>query len=529
MQPTGQMEWLIDAFSAEPKISFPKNAEKIKLSQLVSKLGFFYEKFRNVVDYHEEHLVRRNSLERLLKRQILLLQEKKAENISQTLIYEFIRAGYLPNDTLPETIINDIAIQLEKYLIFLDRIDKHKPPKKKKLTAWIISQAAAEINEALSPDEKENAMVNFMYSHLVEHLAFLNNRTEKKEKNLQIYVAILKTFAKADQTALRYALLKLYQPNWQKITQQESISFCPEITKLKNQIDAHLKHPLSFQLTRVIRPQAVFFLMLKKVMEKNPETLRETISNPAILEEKTTEVAKASYHNIHSKLIGTIFRVIIYIFLTKTILAFALELPYDYLILKQINWPILLINVVFHPILMFLVAMTIRVPGEKNTKIIVQEIKKIVYGQERKILFKPKRSMKRGSFTYLTFNFIYLIMFAISFGIVISALRFLHFNILSGILFVFFLTIVSFFGFRLRNLAKRFSVLPRKDNLTNFILDFISLPIIRVGRFLATNFAKINILLFILDFIIETPFKMLVEFFEKIVSFVREKREEISE
>ncbi|MEK7167495.1 MAG: hypothetical protein AAB791_00655, partial [Patescibacteria group bacterium] len=358
---------------------------------------------------------------------------------------------------------------------------------------------------------------------------FLNNKNEEKEKNLQVYIAILKTFAKADQTALRYSLLKLYQPNWRQMTIEEAVGFCPEIVKLKNQVDAHLKHPLSFQLSRVIRPQAVFFLMLQQVMEKNPGKIHGIMDDPALLEKEVKEVAQASYQRIHGKLIGTIFRVIVYIFFTKTILAFALELPYDYLMIGRISWATLLINVIFHPVLMFLVAMTIKVPGEKNTKIIMEEIKRIVYGQERKIVFKPKKSMKRGSFAYFLFNFIYLVMFAVSFGIIISILRLLHFNILSGILFIFFLTIVSFFGFRLRNLATQFSVLPRKDNLANFIIDFVSLPIIRVGRFLATNFSKINVILFVLDFIIETPFKMLVEFFEKIVSFVREKREEISE
>ncbi|HPN81712.1 MAG TPA: hypothetical protein PK412_04185, partial [bacterium] len=103
------------------------------------------------------------------------------------------------------------------------------------------------------------------------------------------------------------------------------------------------------------------------------------------------------------------------------------------------------------------------------------------------------------------------------------------FNILSGALFIFFLTVVSFFAFRLRYLAKQFLVIPRKDNLFGFLIDFVSLPIIRVGRFFSTNFSKVNIFLYFLDFIIETPFKLLVEFMEKTISFINDKREEIIE
>lgn len=528
-KPTNTMEWLIDTYSHEFQKEAPKDIEKIKLSQMVSKLGFFYEKFRNAIDYNEEHLVRRTSIERLLRRQILFLQEKRAAKISKTLIYEFIRAQYLPNDTLPETIIDELAETIKKYLVILNYISGNRMPGANKLTDWIISVASCEINEQLNPVDKEMAMVNFMYSHLIDNLTFIKSSINEKEKNLQIYIAVLRTLLKADPASLRYNLLKLYLPNWNKMDESEIRNFCKNINISKNKIDRHLKHSLGFQLARSIRTQSVFFTVLKELLEKNKEEIKNVINNPDLLEEKIEDIAMSNYQRIRSKLIGTIIRVIIYILLTKTILAFVLELPYEYFIIGIINWRVLGINVIFHPLLMFVLAMTIRVPGMKNTQIIVNEIKKIIYGEERKIIFKPKSLMKRGSASYFIFNAVYLVMFIISFGLVISGLQLLHFNIVSGLLFIFFLTVVSFFGFRLRNLAKQFSVVPRKDNFANFIFDFISLPIVRAGRFFSTNFAKVNIFLFIFDFIIETPFKMLVEFLEKAVSFINDKREEIVE
>ena len=529
-QPTNEMEWLLDIYSHDYRFNSPPDTEKIKLSQLISKLGFLYEKFRNAIDYNEEHLVRRNALERILKRQILFLAEKKPGKIGQTLIFEFIRARYLPNNELPETIIEAVSQTVEKYLNVIAHIINSRLPGQKKLIGWTISLAACEIGEQLNPAiVKEEAMANFMYSHLVDNLAFINTTISEKEKNLQIYLAMLKTLFKADRIYLSYQLLKLYVPNWRGDAAQEVANFCVNVLKVKNKIDWHINHPIGFQLTRTVRPQAVFFTILKEIMDKNKDELAETFHHAERLEAKIQEIAISKYQKIRGKLIGTIIRVIIYIFLTKTVLAFILELPYDYFALQQINWRSLGINVAFHPLLMFFIAITIRVPGQKNTSIIITEIKKIVSGQERKLVFKPKPIMRRGSPSYLIFNLIYLIMFAVSFGLIISALNFLQFNIVSGVLFVFFLTIVSFFGFRLRNLANQFSVLPRKDNLINFLIDFISLPIVRVGRFVSTNFSKINIFLFILDFIIETPFKLLVEFLEQTTSFIKEKREEITE
>lgn len=526
---TNEMAWLADIYSQDYSIKAPKDVEKIKLSQLVSKLGFIYEKFRNAIDYNDEHLVRRNSIERFLRRQILMLQEHEPEKISQALIYEFIRARYLPNDALPETFITEIAHPIGKYLIIIHYINQTKPPKANKLIDWLIGVASSEINEKITPTVKESAMANLMYSHLIDSIAFKKVTIDEKERNLQVYLAVLRTLLKADLSTIRYFLLKLYVPNWNALNQQEVENFCQSINAVKNKIENNLSHPIGFQLTRTIRTQSVFFGILREVMESNKDNLPEILADRELLNEKITAVITANYKKIKSKLIGTIFRVILYILFTKTILAFIVELPYDHFVLGQIHWGALITNVVFHPVLMFIIAMTIRIPGAKNTELIISEINKIVYGEERKIIFKAKALMNRGSVSYFIFNSIYAIMFGISFGLVIMILRTFNFNIMSGLLFVFFLTIVSFFGFRLRNLAKQLSVMPKKDNLFSFIVDFLSLPIIRVGRFFSSNFAKINIFLFILDFLIETPFKLLVEFLEKAVSFINEKREEIVE
>ena len=51
------------------------------------------------------------------------------------------------------------------------------------------------------------------------------------------------------------------------------------------------------------------------------------------------------------------------------------------------------------------------------------------------------------------------------------------------------------------------------------------MPIILVGRWLSDNFSKINVFIFIFDFIIEAPFKVLVEIGEDWTKYVRERRD----
>lgn len=41
-----------------------------KVSQVLGSLAFLYERVRNTLDYKGDHLLRRNAIERILKRQI---------------------------------------------------------------------------------------------------------------------------------------------------------------------------------------------------------------------------------------------------------------------------------------------------------------------------------------------------------------------------------------------------------------------------------------------------------------------------
>lgn len=525
---TGESEWLIQQLTKDWSRKAPKDASKIKLNQLISKLGFFYEKIRNAIDYNEEHLIRRLSLKRLLNRQLKFLGEKDPIKVSETIIFEFIRAKYLPNDKLAETDIEEVAIIIAKYLMIFKYIATSSLPNKVKFNDWAINLMACEIDEFLFPNNKEMAIVNFMYGEMVKSISFVKTTTPETERNLQIYIAVLKNLIKADLELIRYLLLKLYNPSWTKFSPDDVKAFCQDIFKQKKQIEDHFYHSSGYQLTIMLQSQAVYFNLLKQLIEQNQENIHTIFADEKVLEGKIKDLCNNNYKRIRLKLLGTVMRVIIYIFFTKTILAFILELPYDKLVVKHINWNALIINITFHPLLMAFIALAIKVPGEKNTQMIISETKKIIYGEERRLIYKPKRSLRSNSISYLFFNLIYILMFALSFGFIVWILNKLRFNLLSGALFIFFLTLVSFFGYRLRTIANQYLVLPRKENLWNFLVDFFTLPIIRVGKFFSNNFSKVNVFLYILDFIIETPLKMLIELLEKALSFIKEKREEIS-
>jgi hypothetical protein len=71
----------------------------ISINKLTGKAGSVYEKIRYLVDYKEEHTIRRSAIERILKRKFLIANNK---NISLPFLQELVSSGYLPNKKIPE-------------------------------------------------------------------------------------------------------------------------------------------------------------------------------------------------------------------------------------------------------------------------------------------------------------------------------------------------------------------------------------------------------------------------------------------
>ncbi len=177
---------------------------------------------------------------------------------------------------------------------------------------------------------------------------------------------------------------------------------------------------------------------------------------------------------------------------------------------------------------MFLLVAVTNVPGADNTKRIFERILSIIQPddpQETKYLVKGAHSTKRPLLMF-GFSIIYLLAFVVSFGLIIMGLREISFNIISQLFFIFFLSMVLFFGYRIRQTAKEYLLID-KEGILSPIRDFFMLPILSLGKWLSSEISRLNIFIFIFDFIIEAPFKAVFEVGEEWVNFVRHKKEEI--
>lgn len=525
---TSFIQKLIEAYKPENyQEHYPKDEPKIQVDLLVSKIASFYEKIRNAVDYRAEHLLRKNAVHRILKRKILVEKEGVSEKIAHDIIVELIRARYLENDHLPETKISETTNIINKYLKLIELILFKKSETRRETTEWLAGLAACEIEENLIPPKRENALIEAMYAMVSRNIIFVDESgLRPNQKGIIIYIAVRRALMKSDDFTLSYYLLRIYYPAWKEASSLLIQTAAKNIFSLKKNIEERINDRLVEKLSRRLKKVAVYFLILRDVLIKNQETnFTETLTNNQVLAEKIKAACEERYKSLRTKLNRAARRSVIYIFITKMLLAIMLEIPYDIFISQKVTHLPLIINVVFHPLLLVLMVLTVPNPTKRNTEKIIRGIEGIIYDHKnKKIVFRSKRI---SNLLLYIFNAIYSIMFIITFGLLIIVLRKLEFTFLGSFLFVLFLSIISFFAIRIRELALELNVLKRKQGFFIFLMQILSLPIIRVGRFISLKFSKINIFIFVFDFIIEAPFKILIEIAEQLIAMIREKREEV--
>lgn len=531
------------------------NTPKIRVSSLISRVAFFYEKIRNAVDYDEEHRLRKNAIARILKRQVVIegvIKDIDGEGLSNHLLTELIRGGYLPNDKIPEEKIGEIAALLEKYLYLKNELSdkintslnlktdikkvKDLINEKNHLINWLLIMAACEIEENLAPNKVKQVIVNNLFDVLSGSINLPASLPYSEDLNIQIYLSIGRTYLKLDEDMLGFILFKYYNGDWLKLNTSERLSesgkqtiktLADNIYDLDALVKKQLKHPLAKQLDKVTRVYSLYYAILAETIESDPvKVYAELQKGEKNFIANLKKVCNQKYKKAKGRLWRAAIRSIIYIFLTKSIFVLAIELPAVQWFGESVNALALAINVSFPAILLFLIVLATRTPSEKNTDRVISGIKEIAFlGQEKKTAITLRKPAKRNLVFSMIFGLLYFASFIVSIYVIIRLLYLINFNWVSVIIFLFFLAFVSFFSIVVTKGVKDLIIVERKENLFTFLVDLFYMPIILAGKWLSTSFSKINIFIFIFDFILEAPFKILVEIADDWTKYVRERRE----
>ncbi len=518
------------AVLAHPNVvTADEGVAKIEVHDTVSNVAWAYEKLRQAIDYQDEHLLRKNAIERILKRR--LVAGATAEGIAEPLVLELIRGRYLLNNELPTTVISEVADVINRYIHLWTQVPTlPQPAETEQLFQWYLGLMAVELNEVLSPTDHDEALLQLMFAVTHRDITFAEGEISQEEKDAQLYIAIHRALLKSDTEMIRYHLFLRLQPNWREADAAMITTVGQHFPVLRQRIETQLLHPAGELLQRVMKKYAIVFLIFDDIVRKHGPSAAEHLVHPdEVLEDVKTAYTQRR-KTVIAKIGRSLVRSFVYILLTKMLLVLILEIPINRLVFHAaaVNLVPLGLSVLIPPLLLVLIGVTIRPPGKKNEDAVVQKVQDLIYrGDERHALVKPRKPIRRSSvFTYF-YRIIYGLTFFVVFGGLITILTRLHFTVVDQVIFILFLTLVSFFGIRIRLLARELLVVDQRENVFTVLFDFLTVPILQVGRWISLRAPKINVLIFFLDVIIEAPFKAFLEATEGFFGFLKEKREEI--
>lgn len=496
----------------------PLHGKRMAVNPVVVKFASWYEKLRNVMEYREEEVMLRAAIERILKRRLLL--GGNAKTTAEPLVRELIWARYLPDSTVPESIVEKVESSIDLHLrLRLLVLQRHKIPEHafNELTYQMMS---SDIEHILKPNREKETTANFMFQVLKDDVNILDESEETRDA--QVYMAVRKSFARDDIAFLRYNLLQLY---FGKLTEHSLHHIAENFMHGYQELLKQQKYPRKERIYTFVKRRTAVFFILEDILRSHRTHLTAFLQNPVELEKAVFNACDEKYHAIASKVRRAIVRSVFFILMTKVVFAFGVEGTYDLAVYHQIRWLELGINITVPPLLMIIVSFFIRTPGPDNSLRILQAIQTVLYTDNPKIgdALVIKKRAERPSFI---FSSLWTLAFIVSFGLMIYVLRLIHFNVVSIGIFLFFLAVVSFLCYRISLAANQYHLGDKQGFLTPFI-DFFFMPVVQIGQRVTTNIGKINILLFIFDFLIETPFKLLFAFFEQWFLFLHAKREEL--
>lgn len=501
--------------------------ERIHVDVLASKIAVLYEKIRAVVDYQEEHVLRKNAIERTLRRRFMMLD--KEESFAELFVTELVAKGYFPNDQIPAQKVKEVEAILIKYVQAIVALNAAKD---EKTVSWLFGVASCEVEEKLAPPLKEYALLEYAEKTLNERFVFKEERFILKkiggeETNaIALFAAINKGILKTDRALTHWRVLKRMHPEWLDASGEYVSSLILSLADIRKNQEKIIDSLLTRRMRKLVRQYGAAFLLIHQAATKNPMEIESVINDESRFEPSFQEIYLTRFTALQKKVRRASFRSVISIFASKMAVAMGVEVPFDFYILHQFIPQALAFNVLFPPLLMFLIVSRIHAPSGKNFSLLLLQIVSLLKTRDPQKpatqIFIPRRKALMP-----IIYFFYAITFLISFGAIWYGLTLVGFSILSIIVFIMFLSLISFSALRIKEWTSELAVGEEKEGWGSFFLDLVALPIIKVGKWLSGELQRFNIFVVFLNILFEAPLQSIIAFVGEWRSFVKEKKEEL--
>ncbi|MFA6081751.1 MAG: hypothetical protein WC741_05115 [Patescibacteria group bacterium] len=519
---------LLDTLNNVKKRVRPDDISALSVSQTVSFFALVYEKVRNAVEYREDHLILRAAIERILRRRFSLNPDGHGE--AENLLRELLWARYFDNGVLgaeDNTIIQNL---IDKYILLRRQMVIGRDNELRIfLDQFLMDLLTCEIEETLRPElaSIQSNLSSFIFQVLRKKIKIEDLKEDQKDA--YFLVAIEKVFGKSDRSYLRYHLFTTFYKTLEAHSEKELKALGIKLPAIFKKIDEMVVNPYVENLAKFTRKQLPPFLILFALIKNKPDELQAILTDRERLWNQVDQTCRDKYQQLGARVRTLAVRSFIYILLTKMIFAIILEIPVSMYFYGEVNRNAIIINSIFPPILMIGILGFFKVPGDDNTKKIFQRIVDIIDDDksfETRVAFVPKKSTAKRPILIFGFTVFYSLTFLVTLSLIYEFLSNLGFNLVSQAIFIFFVSVVSFFSYRIRQVTKELR-LEEKASILAPVGDFFFMPMLSLGKFFSSGIAKLNFFIFIFDFIIEAPFKLIFEVVEEWISFVRKRKEEI--
>jgi len=511
----------------------------IHVDEIASKVAFIYERVRKIIDWKEEHLIRRGAIERVLKRRLiselssLKLANFDPEKSAEPMVLELIRGGHFANDQIPREKIKEVKKVLNKYLYILSNNPLHNSVNikdKVNLYNWLLEIAACEIEEILDPPMEENLFINFMTQSVLKKIKVTGkNKLSAEVLGLQTYIAVHRALFRLDAPIISYHLIKYYYSNWREISQEKLETTTDNIQELVKKIETSLRHPQASKFQKICERYDTVYLIIKDVFEK-------ITNQKEPLEEKTTDIKtlnqliRECYQNRLSTLKARLYRAAVYstlsIFVAGGLSLFIFEIPLAKLFYGSFSPLAILVDILIPTIVMFILVAIIRLPKTDNLKRVISEVQKIVYRTEAEDVYEIRLTKKRKWLMNLLIGVIYALTNIASILLIFWVFKIARVPMTSLYIDTLNVAMVVFAALIIRQKAKEMTVV-EKVSIGEFLLDILSIPVGKLGQWLSAKWKEWNIVSVFFTAIIDIPFLTITEFIENWSSFIKEKKAEI--
>jgi len=482
---------------------------------ITKRAGSLYERLRYTLDYQDENSIRRNAIERILRRVDVF---ETSNNVPRALLTELVQAGYIQNNTLPEAVTADIQLIINRYRLLGEKLS-HADSR----SLW--THASTEIEQFLFPTFQKNEVFTALYKTVLSYMAPREEGVvTDAEFEAQVFIACRRMFLHDTAEEIRFELWKSMEPNWfvAEYSDEDTERIASDYSLQMQRIDAQLDSDIHIKIEGRLHNESIYASLLQDIVRQYGMDTAQIVNNESLFEEKIRAKLQSVYQPHKAKIQRSAMHAIVYVLITKVLIGLAIELPFEIFVLNEVHFIPLMINILFFPILLLFMVKTISYPGSENTDHIVQGINKFLHTtQLRRVLIPVTPRSGARKFSFILF---YFVLSLFSFGIIVTALQYLHFNITSILLFLFFLVIVSYFGFRIRYKSRAWTYSKEEDSTTGLFWYLVTMPILQTGKWISLKLSSINIFVFFMDFVLETPFKILLGSFDGFVSFAKEIR-----